>query len=78
MLDSAGKKEYSSFLDQYLRHGQGFIIVYSVTSRISFNFASKYREKIYLVKDMESKESIPIILVGNKIDLEDEREVKTT
>ncbi len=72
ILDTAGQEEYSAMRDQYMRTGEGFLLVYAITSRSSFDEISTFREQILRVKD---KESVPMVLVGNKADLEDERQV---
>jgi len=74
ILDTAGQEEYSAMRDQYMRTGQGFILVYSITSRSSFDEISSFREQILRVKD---KDKVPMVLVGNKCDLESERQVTT-
>ncbi len=74
ILDTAGQEEYSAMRDQYMRTGQGFILVYAVTSRSSFDEIAAFREQILRVKD---KDKNPMVLVGNKCDLELERQVTT-
>ncbi len=74
ILDTAGQDEYSAMRDQYMRTGQGFIIVYSITSVGSFNEASAFRTQALRVKDVNK---FPMVLVGNKMDLESERQVTT-
>ena len=54
--------------------GEGFLLVYSITDRDSFDSISAYHQQILRVKDTES---VPILLVGNKCDLEDGRRVGT-
>lgn len=76
ILDTAGQEEYSCLRDQYCRDAQCFFVVFSLTSRPSFEQAQVMRDFICRVKDMDV-ENIPIILVGNKVDLEDAREVST-
>ena len=49
--------------DQYMRTGQGFLIVYSVTSLSSFHEVSQFRDQILRVKDADT---VPIVIVGNK------------
>jgi GTPase KRas protein len=49
--------------DQYMRTGQGFLIVYSVTSRSSYYEVSQFRDQILRVKDADT---VPIVIVGNK------------
>lgn len=61
--------------DSYMRSGEGFVCVYSVTSRNSFDEIAAFREQILRVKDSDD---VPMILVGNKCDLKDDRQVATT
>ncbi|EFA86540.1 hypothetical protein PPL_00339 [Heterostelium album PN500] len=75
ILDTAGQEEYSAMRDQYMRTGQGFLCVYSIISRSSFDEIAAFREQILRVKD---KDRVPMILVGNKCDLDNERQVSTT
>ena len=37
ILDTAGQEEYSSMQDQWMREGKGFLLVYSITSRSTFD-----------------------------------------
>ena len=43
ILDTAGQEEYKSMRDQYMRVGEGFLLVYSVTSKVSLNELNNYR-----------------------------------
>ncbi|KAI9434190.1 ras family-domain-containing protein, partial [Lactarius indigo] len=70
ILDTAGQED--AMREQYMRRGEGFLLVYSITDRDSFDSISAYHQQILRVKDTES---VPIVLVGNKCDLEDERRV---
>lgn len=72
VLDTAGQEEYSAMREQYMRAGQGFLLVYSITSRSSFEEITSFQQQILRVKD---KDYFPIIVVGNKCDLETERQV---
>jgi len=74
ILDTAGQEEYSAMRDQYMRTGQGFILTYAITSRQSYDEINQFREQILRVKDTDR---VPIVLCGNKCDLEDERQVTT-
>jgi len=73
VMDTAGQEEYSALRDSYMKTGQGFILVYDITSQTSFEQATKLRIQIVRIKD--DNEDIPIVLVGNKCDLEKERQV---
>ncbi|CAF0722820.1 unnamed protein product [Adineta ricciae] len=66
ILDTAGQEEYSAMRDQYMRGGEGFLCVFAVNSAKSFEEIKQYREQIKRVKDADD---IPMVLVGNKIDL---------
>jgi len=57
-----------------MRTGEGFLCVYSITSRNSFEEISTFYQQILRVKD---KDYYPIIIVANKCDLEGERVVST-
>jgi len=74
ILDTAGQEEYSAMRDQYMRTGQGFLCVYSITAKSTFDEVNSFREQILRVKD---RDRVPLILVGNKCDLEHERQVTT-
>lgn len=72
VLDTAGQEEYSAMREQYMRTGEGFLLVYSITSRQSFDEITTFQQQILRVKD---KDYFPMVVVGNKCDLEGEREV---
>ncbi|ELP87057.1 hypothetical protein EIN_463500 [Entamoeba invadens IP1] len=77
ILDTAGQEEYMALRDSYIRGGDGYVLVYSITSQSSFLEANAVREQIYRILDMEYTQHIPIILVGNKCDLESERRIQS-
>lgn len=60
--------------EQYMRNGEGFILVYSITSMQSFDEVRKLYDQIARVKDFDS---FPVILIGNKCDIEHDRQVST-
>ncbi|NXN17912.1 RAP2C protein, partial [Indicator maculatus] len=64
--------EFASMRDLYIKNGQGFILVYSLVNQQSFQDIKPMRDQIVRVKRYEK---VPLILVGNKVDLESEREV---
>ncbi|KAB5537183.1 hypothetical protein PHYPO_G00115940 [Pangasianodon hypophthalmus] len=72
ILDTAGTEQFTAMRDLYMKNGQGFALVYSITAQSTFNDLQDLREQILRVKDTED---VPMILVGNKCDLEDERVV---
>ncbi|KAL5341690.1 ras-like protein [Aspergillus crustosus] len=72
VLDTAGQEEYSAMREQYMRTGEGFLLIYSITSRQSFEEIMTFQQQILRVKD---KDYFPIIVVANKCDLDKERVV---
>ncbi|CAH1781205.1 unnamed protein product [Owenia fusiformis] len=73
ILDTAGTEQFASMRDLYIKNGQGFVVVYSITSVQTFQDIKTMREQIIRVKGFEK---VPIILIGNKCDLEHQREVR--
>ncbi|CAK5089249.1 unnamed protein product [Meloidogyne enterolobii] len=72
ILDTAGTEQFTAMRDLYMKNGQGFVLVYSITAQSTFNDLMDLRDQILRVKDTND---VPMILVGNKCDLEDERVV---
>ncbi|CAG8626366.1 15289_t:CDS:1, partial [Dentiscutata heterogama] len=52
--------------------GEGFLLVYSISSRSTFERVERFHDQIIRVKD---NEPVPLMLVGNKCDKITEREV---
>lgn len=72
ILDTAGQEEFGAMREQYMRTGEGFLLVFSVTDRGSFEEIYKFQRQILRVKD---RDEFPMILVGNKADLDHQRQV---
>ncbi|XP_050452088.1 GTP-binding protein Rit2 isoform X2 [Cataglyphis hispanica] len=72
ILDTAGQVEFTAMREQYMRCGEGFMICYSVTDRHSFQETMEYRK---LISRVRANEDIPLVLVGNKCDLQQQRKV---
>ncbi|KAL9544345.1 Ras GTPase ras2 [Mucor bainieri] len=72
ILDTAGQEEYSAMRERFMRNGEGFVLLYSITSYHTFEQAQRLHEQIARVKDLEH---FPVVLVGNKCDLEQDRQV---
>eukprot|EP01062_Namystynia_karyoxenos_P013096 TRINITY_DN14719_c0_g1_i1.p1 TRINITY_DN14719_c0_g1~~TRINITY_DN14719_c0_g1_i1.p1 ORF type:complete len:336 (+),score=96.79 TRINITY_DN14719_c0_g1_i1:91-1008(+) len=72
VLDTAGQDEVSFFLPQYSIGTHGYIMVFSVTDYHSFELVRSIYDKI---QDCNVLDGCPLILVGNKKDLEEERQV---
>ena len=59
-------------LDMWIYFGKGFILLFDITNKESFDILKEKYQKI--IKGKHRKE-VPIVLVGNKVDLESERKV---
>ena len=55
VLDTAGQEEYSAMREQYMRSGEGFLLVYSITSRSSFEEVQTFFQQILRVKGKGKK-----------------------
>ncbi|KAM4064963.1 Ras family protein [Hirsutella rhossiliensis] len=72
ILDTAGTEQFVAMRDLYMKTGQGFLLVFSITSPSSLNELATLREEIIRIKD---DENVPMVIVGNKADLEESRAV---
>merc|ERR1711943_66913 len=70
ILDTAGTEQFTAMRDLYMKNGQGFVLVYSIIAQSTFNDLLDLREQILRVKDCDM---VPMVLVGNKCDLQDQR-----
>ncbi|ELP83651.1 hypothetical protein EIN_008870 [Entamoeba invadens IP1] len=77
VVDTVSAYEYPGCYDKYIKSSDGFVIVYSITSYSSFVDADFYRKEVYNAFDGNFSKHIPIVLCGNKCDLEFERQVCT-
>ena len=78
IIDTAGQEEFYALRDQYIRSGDGYIIVFSITSVTSFLEVNAIKEQLNMILDTDDNTLIPIILVGNKCDLEEYRQVQSS
>lgn len=74
VLDTAGQDEFTAMREQYMRGGEGFILVYSVTEKKSFEEIRRFKEMIDRVRNYET---VPIVIAGNKRDLDFKRQVSS-
>lgn len=58
--------------EQYMRSGEGFLLVFALTDRHSFADIRNFQKQILRVKD---RDEFPMLLVGNKSDLTQYRQV---
>lgn len=60
--------------DQYIRTGEGFFLVYAITSMRSFEAIRQFYDRILVIKELDY---FPVVIIGNKCDLASMREVPT-
>ena len=70
--DTCGQENYRSIIKSFYRNSSLAIIVYSIDSKESFKALQAWLNEI----KTESNPDIDILLVGNKADLDDQREVE--
>ena len=75
ILDTAGQEEYNSMRDMWYQSGEGFLLIYSITNRSTFEELDEVYKEILMAKDPIPEGGVPVVLVGNKCDLEKERDV---
>ncbi|KAF2712491.1 ras-domain-containing protein [Pleomassaria siparia CBS 279.74] len=77
VLDTAGQEEYVALRDQWIRDGEAFMLVYSISSRSSFTRINRFHAQVKRIRT-DQMDSDPIIgLVATKSDRVVEREVST-
>ena len=73
--DTAGQERFRAITPSILRNAEGVIIVFDVTSKDSFENIKEWINTLK-INVGDNTNSIPVIIVGNKIDKEDEREIE--
>merc|ERR1711972_219929 len=71
LWDTAGQERFRSLIPSYIRDSSGTIVVYDITNRASFENTAKWIEDVR----SERGNDVVIVLVGNKTDLTDRRQV---
>ena len=72
IMDTCGQERYNSLCERYYKKADGVLLIYDITNIASFNKIKNY----YVEKIRDNcKVGIPILLLGNKTDLKDDREV---
>ncbi|CAO3573499.1 unnamed protein product [Mortierella alpina] len=72
LIDTAGQDEFSIFNGKHALDVHGYVLVYSVTSKLSFDMIGVIRDKIL---NYTGTDWVPIVIVGNKTDLQGQRQV---
>jgi small GTP-binding protein len=72
ILDTAGQDDFAPMRTSYMRQGKGFIIVYAIDDRASFEEVEVFHRDLTRTKGTTN---VPVVICGNKCDLEDKRVV---
>lgn len=75
ILDTAGQDDFAPMRTSYMRQGKGFIIVYAIDDRSSFEEVEVFHRDLTRTKGTPN---VPVVICGNKCDLEDKRVVSKT
>ena len=70
--DTAGQETFKSIIRSYYRNSDGCILTFDVTNRKSFENINKWIDELQLYSNYEK---LSVIIIGNKIDLENQRAV---
>ncbi|KAI9510716.1 small GTPase superfamily [Russula earlei] len=73
VLDTAGAEQFTALNEIYISAGRGFVLVFSLTLEASLREVTNLRQQILRIKGENSR--VPMVLVGTKLDLTNEREV---
>jgi Ras-related protein Rab-6A len=71
LYDTAGQEKFRSLIPMYIREAQIILLIYDISDKESFDSMPKW---IKQVEDVKISEAV-FVLIGNKIDLENERKV---
>ena len=71
--DTAGQERYKSITSAYYKGSKGALIVYDITKKQTFENVDRWIDEL----KEKGSDNILIMLIGNKSDLEDKREVQT-
>ena len=71
ILDTAGEDDFQKMIDEWIKVADGFLLVYAINDKESFEALKLKVNKIKKNK----KDKAPVVVVGNKCDLESKREV---
>lgn len=65
ILDTAGQEDLSTMQGEWFRSGEGFILMYAINERKTFQEVTKLHMRIEMIKQGDT----PMVLCGSKVDL---------
>ncbi|MCQ2817751.1 MAG: GTP-binding protein [archaeon] len=72
ILDTAGEEDFQNMADNWINFGEGFLLVFAINDRERFDLLDKKRARILKIKE---NKPCPIVICGNKLDLNNDRKV---
>lgn len=69
--DTAGQERYRSITNAYYKGAKGALVVYDITQKSTFESVDKWIKEVKIMGEQD----LIIVLVGNKSDLEEKRQV---
>ena len=79
LWDTAGQERFRSITSGYFKESHGLILLYDITNRTSFDNLEKWMTSVTSTlgnaEKNENNKKYSVILLGNKVDLEDKRKV---
>ena len=78
LFDTAGQERYRSVTTNFIKHADGILLIYDITSKITFDHIDAWLDSIQENLSEWEKSDYLIMMLGNKLDLvkEDETERK--
>lgn len=77
LWDTAGQERFKSLGTSFYRGADCCLLVYDITNRDSFDNIVRWKQEFLMQCEPEEPEKFPVILLGNKCDLEEARTVST-
>jgi small GTP-binding protein len=72
IFDTAGADDFLPVRTSYIRHSEGFMMIYAIDDRMSFDHLEQFHRDIVMVSGTTH---VPLVICGNKCDLEEKRVV---
>ena len=74
--DTAGMERHNSLTRSFFMGSDCVLLVFDLTDRESFQHLGSWRQEFEQATNTEGQEGFPFVVLGNKSDLEDSREVR--
>jgi len=75
ILDTAGQEDMQMLRRQWIEDRDGFLLVFSIVDHTTFDDLQSFYDLISQVKEEQIERGVPLVVVGNKGDLEESRKV---